>query len=617
MDAEPSQAPRLHERSHGQCVTSLLREHSSANPTPKQDCDLSPFSTLPLHASTFSWTPQSSASLSLTASDTWSTMAPASKKPRFINANGFDLKLMGVDGATKLMKMVAKEPEKFRAVRSMYLGVAVEGLDDFADDMLASALNMLSPGNVSPPCVIPNYLLTAFQVPHNLQTFKLFIAGGDYMEMHSKSVCTPCASHETLKDWHFEELFGPDPPESLVNSLLNLKGLVYYQAERAFIRALLNIRGIEHVEIEGPMPAELKKRICACLTTRPGCKVRNWNSEESGLRTEKDISFSKWTASMQSHDDPLDDTVGPDGVELADTTALHHGLEVSYTVEMPVPKSPLPHEDRTIWNKPPFKYPSPETGDGSNFNPASIRFVEVPEDQRSSSPENPEDVKDEDFDPNPSRKRRSTKRAPREPTPKRHCTRSTKVLFAAVLDSYDAKRAIGFPPSPPGKLRRVNYLEPDIEEDFGKGDDGDPSKRMSWFRGDKQSKKKQWVLPTSRAAKISVATKVDRDGRRQMRENRKRQATLQGIPEEDVDDDALNSSASEGEEDGPKAPDDGPSPVKKEIPDSDDEVEGGGEAQGSDVDMAEYYGDDEMMPPSSSPPANDEDDADYDDYMGL
>ncbi|KAK8154862.1 hypothetical protein IWX90DRAFT_494995 [Phyllosticta citrichinensis] len=464
--------------------------------------------------------------------------------PRYKGHAGFDFKLMGLDGATKLLNMIAEDPTLFQGIRSLYLGVTVDGLDDYVDDMLAAALNVIGPGNV----------------PHNLEKVKVFITGVDYMEMHAESICSPAASRDAP---YHGILFNRDPPESLLQS----KGVVYYKAERAFIRALLNIRGVKHVEVEGPMPAELKKRIGACLTTRPGHKVRSWKGGPSAFRSEAEIGWGNWVASMQSRDEDLDHTVGPDGVELADTTALHRGLDVSFHVSFPVPPSPRPEDDRTIWNKPPFRFPSPPSANIEDNAPAprqrtsatiSTAYAEDFQDSHSSPILS--DSEDDDFVPDASspvkpspvkRRRSTTTRAPVPDRRKRSCIRSPS-LPAAALDAYDAKRAIGFPPSPAGKLHRVNYAD-----DLGNADGGgaDSSKRMTWFRGNRRVGQRQWVLPTGKAAKVSVARRVEREGRRHMvaaRRGMARQEESEGSAEDDDDDlllSASDSGSSEREDD--------------------------------------------------------------------
>ncbi|KAK7567616.1 hypothetical protein IWX91DRAFT_408389, partial [Phyllosticta citricarpa] len=496
-----------------------------------------------------------------------STMAP-----RFKGHAGFDFKLFGLDGAIELLDMIGHDPKQFQGIRSLYVGVTVEGLDEYVDDMLAAALNMISPGNV----------------PHSLERLKVSIAGIDYMEMHAESICSPAASRHAP---YQSIMYNRDPPASLLES----PGVVHYKSERAFIRALLNIRGVQRVEVEGPMPAELKKRIGACLTTRPGYKVRSWKGEQSAFRTDAEIGWGLWVASMQSRDEALDNTVGPDGVELVDTTALHHGLDVSFHVSLPVPPSPRPEDDRTIWNKPPFRFPSPpcandnddededneDDEDEDNENDAAsaprrracaaIATTYAEESQDSFGSSITSDPQDDDFIPDTSSPIKSSPLKRRSSTPmaadwqKRLCTRLRPPprggsLSSAALDAYDAKRALGFPASPAGTLHRVNYAAAAAlsidDSDFGRRcDDVEPSKRMTWFRGNRRAGQRQWVLPTSRGAKVSVARRVEREGRRHIvaaRRSAEGDGEIEGSrDEDDVEEEVLsdvsNSSAREGD----------------------------------------------------------------------
>lgn len=121
------------------------------------------------------------------------------------------------------------------------------------------------------------------QIPHSLKMIKIEVMGRDWFQAYSTTILSPCSTSNASR----AHLSG---------------GALAFLSGRAFIKALFNIRGVERVEISGPMQAELKKRLTVAMTTRPGRRVREWQNG-GGLRTDDDIAWGTWAAAMQPVDE--------------------------------------------------------------------------------------------------------------------------------------------------------------------------------------------------------------------------------------------------------------------------------------------------------------------------
>lgn len=127
---------------------------------------------------------------------------------------------------------------------------------------------------------------------HSLQVIKIVVVSDRLLEPYSKTILSSAKVQNSFVQQQ--------------NALNNGKGSALriplisrcFLAERAFVKALSNIRGVERVEIAGPMDASIKKMLAVAMTTRPGHKVRDWRYG-GGLRSEEDISWGSWSATMQ------------------------------------------------------------------------------------------------------------------------------------------------------------------------------------------------------------------------------------------------------------------------------------------------------------------------------
>lgn len=127
---------------------------------------------------------------------------------------------------------------------------------------------------------------------HSLQVIKIVVVSDRLLEPYSKTILSSAKVQNSFVQQQ--------------HALNNGRGSALriplvsrcFLAERAFVKALSNIRGVERVEIAGPMDASLKKMLAVAMTTRPGDKVRDWRYG-GGLRSAEDISWGSWSATMQ------------------------------------------------------------------------------------------------------------------------------------------------------------------------------------------------------------------------------------------------------------------------------------------------------------------------------
>ncbi|EKG17733.1 hypothetical protein MPH_05044 [Macrophomina phaseolina MS6] len=172
--------------------------------------------------------------------------------------------------------------QKFQTAHSLYIQVSEEGFDDAQDDQWAIALEAIRPGNVQ----------------HNLKHVKIEVTGQALFSGYSAVLLSPSSSNN-LRTRSVCMSARPNPTRLT-------EAMVASPSERAFIRALSNLRDIERVEITGPMEADLKKQLAVAMTTRHGQKVRDWRYG-GGLRSDNDISLGTWSAAMKSADGEGDD----------------------------------------------------------------------------------------------------------------------------------------------------------------------------------------------------------------------------------------------------------------------------------------------------------------------
>lgn len=199
---------------------------------------------------------------------------------RALGTSSFDIVTQEAAGAFQLWGMIHKEPAKFQAARSLYIQISADRSDHFDDDQWALALEAIRPGNV----------------PHNLKVIKIEIVGEAWFEPYSRTVLS-LSSSDGVRTRAQNTPLDQKPPPLHVS-----EGTLVFLAERAVIKALSNIRGVEKVEIMGPMQADLKKQLAVAMTTRAGRKVRDWRYG-GGLRSDDEISWGTWSATMQPTDE--------------------------------------------------------------------------------------------------------------------------------------------------------------------------------------------------------------------------------------------------------------------------------------------------------------------------
>ncbi|OJD32685.1 uncharacterized protein BKCO1_3700018 [Diplodia corticola] len=187
---------------------------------------------------------------------------------RPVGVSDFDMVVQEHAGALQLTRIIHHEAARFQAAQSLYMQIHADKFDDAEDDQWAMALEAIRPGNVR----------------HNLKAFKIEIVSDRLFEPYS---VTKLPS-SNMDNPYVREKIGHFPVASRS-----------FFAERSFIKALSNIRGVERVEIVGPMEASLKKMLAAAMTTQAGHKVRDWRYG-GGLRSEGDISWGSWSATMQA-----------------------------------------------------------------------------------------------------------------------------------------------------------------------------------------------------------------------------------------------------------------------------------------------------------------------------
>ncbi|KAF4536359.1 uncharacterized protein LTHEOB_2120 [Lasiodiplodia theobromae] len=238
---------------------------------------------------------------------TTTTMPPR----RAIGTSGFDIVAQGQEGAMQLWQMVHQEPAKFQAARSLYMQISTNNFDDADDDMWAVALEAFRPGNVK----------------HNLQVIKIVVVSDRLLEPYSKTIL----SSAKVQNSFVQQQNGLNNGRGSA-SRIPLVSRCFF-AERAFFKALSNIRGVERVEIAGPMEASLKKMLAVAMTTRPGHKVRDWRYG-GGLRSAEDISWGSWSATMQP--------AAAEGLpaEQQPEVTAHHELE-RFDLQTFLPKQPM------------------------------------------------------------------------------------------------------------------------------------------------------------------------------------------------------------------------------------------------------------------------------------
>lgn len=216
---------------------------------------------------------------------------------RPLAASRFDIVVLQREGALELWKIINKERKRFQAARSLYIQVSEEGFKDADDDQWAIALEAIRPGNVSSddarracrakPAHTDAYLF-ASQIQHNLKHVKIEIVGKKRFLGCSTVALAPPSTY-----------IYPGAQSSSASArrgqFVQHAGII--RSERAFIKALANLRDIEKVEIIGHMEALLKKRLAVAMTTRYGQKLRDWNYG-GGLRSEDEISSGTWSATM-------------------------------------------------------------------------------------------------------------------------------------------------------------------------------------------------------------------------------------------------------------------------------------------------------------------------------
>lgn len=196
---------------------------------------------------------------------------------RALGASGFDIVVQQSEGAWKLWRIINKGKEKFQAARSLYIQISEEGFDDADDDQWAIALEAIRPGNIK----------------HNLKHVKVEIVGQARFLGYSPVVLTPPSTTNIYRE--AQTSFMGTRPTHFVQPAVNIP------SERAFIKALSNLRDIEKVEIAGPMDASLKRQLAVAMTTCQGQSVRDWRYG-GGLRSDDDISLGTWSAAMPAAD---------------------------------------------------------------------------------------------------------------------------------------------------------------------------------------------------------------------------------------------------------------------------------------------------------------------------
>ncbi|KAL1639054.1 hypothetical protein SLS58_008383 [Diplodia intermedia] len=193
---------------------------------------------------------------------------------RAIGVSGFDIV---AQSAMQLWRVIHQEPTKFQAARSLYIQISKDKFDDADDDQWAMALEAIRPGNMR----------------HNLKAVKIVVVSDRLFEPYS---VTTLSSSNLENPYIRAQLALANNKKPTTSRVPVLSGNFF--AERAFIKALSNIRGVEEVEIAGPMEASLKKMLAVAMTTRPGHNVREWRNG-GGLRSEDEISWGSWSAAMQ------------------------------------------------------------------------------------------------------------------------------------------------------------------------------------------------------------------------------------------------------------------------------------------------------------------------------
>ncbi|KAF2088607.1 hypothetical protein K490DRAFT_64655 [Saccharata proteae CBS 121410] len=167
-----------------------------------------------------------------------------------------EVNAVSLEGALEMLKLASRGPAAIKAITHLHITIDPHNFDDYTDDMFSMAI-----------AAFHAHPLTPAKVPHSLKKVTITIIGNVIFTMHTSIIVSPCASRNAPAQW---QAILTEKEPGRFQRLINNPDLVWHHSEKAIVKALTAIRGVEEVEIQGPLEVPVAKKIVKYMTTKAG-----------------------------------------------------------------------------------------------------------------------------------------------------------------------------------------------------------------------------------------------------------------------------------------------------------------------------------------------------------